>query len=49
MQACETACKTCGDEWEIHAAHGMEYCRISAEACRRCEQACQRMLSALAA
>jgi hypothetical protein len=49
LQACAIVCKTCGDECEHHAAHGMEHCRICADACHRCEQACQRMLSALAA
>ena len=46
LQACETACKTCGDECEKHA--GMhEHCRVCAESCRRCEEACRNMLSAL--
>ena len=46
LQACETACKTCGDECEKHA--GMhEHCRVCAESCRRCEEACRNILSAL--
>ena len=32
----------------IHAAHGMEHCRVCAEECRRCEQACQELLAAIA-
>ena len=42
------ACSTCADECEIHAAHGMEHCRVCAEECRRCEQACQELLAAIA-
>ena len=44
VQACIAACRSCGDECELHAAHGMEHCRVSAEECRRCEQACQELL-----
>ena len=47
VRACIAACKSCGDECEIHAAHGMEHCRVCAEECRRCEQACQELLAAI--
>jgi hypothetical protein len=46
LDACATACKTCGDECDRHA-NMHEHCRICAEACRRCEQACRELLSAL--
>jgi hypothetical protein len=44
LQACVAICKSCGDECERHAH--MPHCRICAEACRRCEQACQVLLDA---
>ena len=47
LQACIAACRSCGDECERHAAHGMEHCRVCAEECRRCEQACQDLLAAI--
>jgi hypothetical protein len=46
LRACIEACRKCGDECEIHAAHGMEHCRVCAAECRRCEQACQELLAA---
>jgi hypothetical protein len=46
LQACATACKSCGDECAAHA--GMyEHCRVCAEACRRCEHACRQLIAAL--
>jgi hypothetical protein len=46
LEACATACKSCGDECERHA--GMhEHCRICAEVCRQCEQACRDLMTAL--
>lgn len=48
LQACIAACRSCGDECERHAAHGMEHCKTCAEECRRCEQACQGLLEAMA-
>jgi hypothetical protein len=46
LEACATACRSCGDECEQHA--GMhEHCRVCAESCRRCEQACRDLLAAL--
>ena len=46
LQACAQACKACGDECEEHAEHH-EHCRICAEAYRRCESACNNLLSAV--
>ena len=44
LEACVAICKSCGDECARHA--GMhEHCRICADACRRCEQACQELVS----
>jgi hypothetical protein len=48
IQACIAACRSCGDECERHAAHGMEHCRVCAEECRRCVKACQELLPAIA-
>ena len=46
LQACITACKTCGDECAAHADMH-DHCRICADACRACEQACARLLTAI--
>jgi hypothetical protein len=48
VQACAVACRVCREECERHGEH-MEHCRVRAESCRRCEQACEEILSALAA
>jgi Domain of Unknown Function (DUF326) len=45
LQSCIAICKSCGDECERHAH--MAHCRICAEACRRCEQACGDLLNTL--
>lgn len=47
LEACVAACKSCGDECEVHAQHGMEHCRVCAEECRACEQACDELLQAI--
>ena len=47
LQACIVICRSCGDECELHAEHGMEHCKVCAEECRRCEQACQELLDAI--
>jgi hypothetical protein len=39
IDACTVACRACAGECDKHAAHH-EHCRICAEVCRRCEQAC---------
>jgi hypothetical protein len=46
VQACIAACGACAAECEQHVH--MEHCRICAEVCRRCEQACNDLLAALA-
>ena len=46
LEACVAICKSCGDECERHARHHA-HCRVCAEACRRCEQACSELLGAL--
>jgi hypothetical protein len=46
LEACASACRSCGDECQRHA--GMhQHCQVCAESCRRCEQACNRLLQAL--
>lgn len=46
LQACATACKSCGDECASHAEMHA-HCRVCADACRRCEQACRALLDSL--
>jgi Domain of Unknown Function (DUF326) len=46
LQACVTACKSCGDECARHADMH-EHCRICAEACRACERACRDLLATM--
>jgi hypothetical protein len=46
LQACATACRTCGDECAQHAEMH-DHCRICADACRACEQACIQLLDNL--
>ncbi len=46
VEACISACKSCGDECDGHGEH-MAHCRVCAESCRRCEQACRELLSAM--
>lgn len=43
LMACRDFCSTCAMECEKHA-DVYAYCRMAAEACRRCEQACQDLL-----
>ncbi len=43
LQACITAMRVCADECERHAKHH-EHCRVCAETCRECEQACSAVL-----
>jgi hypothetical protein len=40
LQTCRTICNLCAKECEKHAEMH-KHCKICAEACRRCEQACQ--------
>jgi hypothetical protein len=46
LESCIAVCKTCGDECERHAKTH-EHCRVCADACRRGEQACRQILSAV--
>lgn len=46
LEACRTTCKACADECEKHGGeHG--HCKVCAEMCRRCENACSELLSSL--
>jgi hypothetical protein len=46
LEACATACKSCGDECARHAdMHA--HCRICADACRACERACRDLLASI--
>ncbi|GAA4777178.1 four-helix bundle copper-binding protein [Citricoccus nitrophenolicus] len=46
LAACRDACTACGEECAQHAdMHG--HCKVCAEACRRCEQACTELLASL--
>ncbi len=49
LQACALSCKVCGDECQHHAQMGFVHCQSCMEACRRCERACNVVLSFLAA
>lgn len=46
VDACAGAVKLCGDECERHAEHHEHY-RVCMESCRRCEEACNRVLQSL--
>ena len=46
LEACRTACRSCGDECSQHAEMH-DHCRICADACRACEQACTDLLTRL--
>jgi len=46
VDACAAACQACGDECERNAAH-YDHCRICAEDCRRCRQACTDLVAAI--
>ena len=46
LDACAVACKACGDECAQHAEMH-EHCRICAESCMRCAQACRDALADL--
>lgn len=47
VSACAEICGTSAEERERHAAHH-EHCRICGEATRRCQQACEQLMLALA-
>lgn len=46
LESCKTACATCGAECERHSDMH-EHCKLCAQSCRRCEEACESLLSAL--
>jgi hypothetical protein len=46
LAACIEACVQCGASCAPHADHH-EHCKLCADACSRCEQACQALLDAL--
>jgi hypothetical protein len=46
LEACATACRSCGDECANHADMH-QHCRICADACRACEQACRDLLASM--
>jgi hypothetical protein len=46
VEACVAVCRACGDECERHAPHH-DHCRVCAETCRRCEQACGDLLASM--
>lgn len=48
LDTCVTACATCADECDRHAAHHA-HCRICSEVCRRCERACRELIGSLGA
>jgi hypothetical protein len=48
LEACEEACRLCGDECEKHAGRH-EHCQVCAEACRRCEAACREARQSIGA
>ena len=50
LQACLAACQACGAECERHVRDmDMRHCAVCAQSCRRCEEACQALLSAMPA
>ena len=44
VEACAAICRSCGDECERHAPRHA-HCRVCAQSCRRCEQACGELLT----
>jgi uncharacterized membrane protein len=46
LEACAATCKSCGDECDRHAMM-YAHCRVTAQACRRGEQACRDLLVAM--
>jgi hypothetical protein len=46
VEACSVACLACAEECDRHAAHH-EHCRLCAEVCRRCKNACDELLATI--
>ena len=46
LEALRAACAACAAECDTHADMH-EHCRVCADACRRCEQACTNLLATL--
>lgn len=46
IRACEAACAACGAACRRHSEHH-EHCRVCADQCQRCEEACRNLLGAL--
>jgi hypothetical protein len=46
LEACVAICESCGAECERHAPRHA-HCRVCAEACRRCQQACDELLTVM--
>ena len=44
LQTCVLACRQCAAECENHTQH--DHCKVCADACHKCEQACQAVLAA---
>ena len=44
IEACEAACRACGEECQSHAGEH-EHCRICGEACLHCADACRDALT----
>ena len=44
LESCLVACRACRAECQRHAEHH-EHCRLCAQVCSRCEQACQELLA----
>ena len=46
LQACAAVSKHCASECETHEAR-LEHCRLCAQSCRRCEEACHALIHEL--
>lgn len=46
LETCVAICRSCGDECQRHAPRHA-HCRVCAEACRRCDQACGELLEVM--
>lgn len=46
LQTCQLACRLCGDECARHAEMH-DHCRVCAQECQACEDACQQAMSSV--